>query len=169
MYYNDKSPTLQWDTVTARKGRNDYPHLLSEHFYELDPSDRARAVTESWAMAEWPQRHLEYEEWISLFHNAGLVNAVNLPGPTVTLYRGCHVSRRRGMSWSTDRERALWFALRFNKKGEDHMVLMEVECPVEYVLALIEDRGEREAVVDIDALYDDGLFTPTFLPLKEAS
>jgi hypothetical protein len=68
-------------------------------------------------------------------------------GPFV-LYRGVagHGARRRlrGLSWTTDPERARWFALRVFLP---HPAVIRVTVDASAVLAYVNDREEREFVV----------------------
>lgn len=157
-----------WAEMSARMGRNEMPHAAILGFYNLDDdTERAKALTAAWTLAEWPEQHAEQEVWAMLFaaigpvKNGALVrdDELGLPDP-VTLYRGAIPSRRDGMSWTTDPERAKWFARRFdgtwNQKGE----VYEITIPLEFCLArFTEGRGEDEVVVDVTQLDMDAEVT----------
>lgn len=159
-----------WAEVSRYAGRNDMPHrlvyaVLIDRVLE-DPEEIAEGVAQSWTAAEWPQSALDAGIWLTLFNDAvdgdpDLYLHDTEPAPRsdlpeqVTLFRGCGKGTERGMSWTDDRERAEWFAHRFDGRGgdEDRFVL-EITVPREVVLARFGVRGEDEWVLDPDALYD---------------
>ena len=70
--------------------------------------------------------------------------------------RGCHHERRFGMSWSTERERAQWFADRILGSGSGNMYVFT--APPMSLLAFIHHevgRGEAEYVIDPTYLSDE--------------
>lgn len=150
-----------WADISARMGRNDMPHAAIMGFYDLDDdAERAVALSAAWTMAEWPELHADQEVWADLFAAVGPVrdgepvdyDGLGLPDP-VTLYRGAVPSRRDGMSWTTDRDRAEWFARRFDGLGTETGQVYEITIPVECCLArFTEGRGEDEVVVDVTQL-----------------
>lgn len=70
-------------------------------------------------------------------------------GETFKLYRGTRrVERTLGLSWTTEREKAVWFARRF-ARGRDIPMLYTLEyVHWNAILAYIDDRGESEVIVD---------------------
>jgi hypothetical protein len=69
-----------------------------------------------WSMAEFPSQLLTLRGWVEPFRTAGFVSEpAGLAPPTepLTIYRGTTLGRRRGLSWTTDRATAQWFANRF--------------------------------------------------------
>ncbi len=64
------------------------------------------------------------------------------------VYRGSTWGRRRGMSWTEDRERAEWFADRWNARRTGTALVFKIMVEPEAVLALLADRDEAEVVVD---------------------
>lgn len=67
----------------------------------------------------------------------------------VTIYRGASERNARGLSWTTDRKKACWFAKRLHKEGIDPPAsLYEAEVRREDVLATFAYRGESEVLVD---------------------
>ncbi len=63
----------------------------------------------------------------------------------VTVYRGVSAGREHyGLSWTTDKEKAVWFANRFSKG-----YLLKVTIDKKYALAYLTSRGEEEVVVDV--------------------
>ncbi len=90
-------------------------------------------------------------EWVSMFRTAGFVtdDEKYRPFPTepLTVYRGTTWGGRRGMSWTEDRERAGWFAGRWNPTA----LVFEVRIDPAAVLARLGvpgGRDEHEVVVD---------------------
>lgn len=71
------------------------------------------------------------------------------PGPFV-LYRGVsghgRARRIRGFSWTDSLEKAQWFAWRFNLANP---CVYTIEAPEDWVLAYIDDRQEREFIVEL--------------------
>ena len=85
---------------------------------------------------------------LSLFRRAGFVSD-GQPQPTepLTIYRGVCSSRyRSGLSWTTDRERAYFFARRFAFDGRG-VVYTGIADP-KHILGMFDDRQETEIVVD---------------------
>ncbi len=89
---------------------------------------------------------------VALFRTAGFVtdrSGVEPPTNTLTVYRGIRASgRRRGVSWTLDRERACWFARWYSSPTSPPGILCTAEIPPEHVLGIFRGRGEAEVVVD---------------------
>lgn len=64
----------------------------------------------------------------------------------VTIYRGADskIHARRGLSWTTDRKRAIWFARRYSPK---HPWLATATVKRNKIAAVFLRRGEKEIVV----------------------
>jgi hypothetical protein len=76
--------------------------------------------------------------------------------PGLLLYRGLHDKRsyRRGLSWTTDYEKAKWFALRFSQfKRSNAQVVVTATCPPKHRFAYFAGRNESEVVVNPNALH----------------
>ena len=99
-----------------RLGRDAGPQLMVEWLENgrLPQADLWRVIGNVWMMAEWPQRSLGAERWVELWRSVGFVSDTGEEAPTepIRAFRGASWGRRRGMSWSLDRERAEWFAAR---------------------------------------------------------
>jgi hypothetical protein len=63
----------------------------------------------------------------------------------VKIYRGTRKGRRHGMSWTQDRDKAIWFANRLLRKHERPM-LLSAKVPKTDILAYLDDR-EIEIVI----------------------
>ena len=75
-------------------------------------------------------------------------HALNAMPKVFTVYRGvAHVEASRGMSWTIDREKALWFARRF--AGDDKRTPLLITANVRRidVMAHYLGRNESEIVV----------------------
>jgi hypothetical protein len=72
---------------------------------------------------------------------------------TVTVYRGVtshNAKNIKALSWTLDREKAEWFAHRFNEDG----TVYEAEIDKQHILALFNGRNESEVIVDPKFLMD---------------
>jgi hypothetical protein len=66
----------------------------------------------------------------------------------VTVYRGVtRYSRRNGLSWTLDQEKATWFANRFKRKSDKPCVLVG-EIPKDEILAHFLGHNEHEIVAN---------------------
>jgi hypothetical protein len=116
----------------------------------------AAVVANVWKAAEFRQGHLGIDSWVMFFRMADYPR----PQLPLTLYRGTTKGRTRGMAWTTDPDKARWFAERFNGFVGDPAGLFRtafayiVVAPPDAALADIDSilpsggRGEHEVVVD---------------------
>lgn len=65
----------------------------------------------------------------------------------ITVYRGHHHDNVNGMSWTTDRKQAEWFAARYSKAGD----VVERTVSKSDVLFATNERNEHEVVLALDA------------------
>lgn len=153
-------PSALWSQLSARAGRNDLPAILVEAYITAqltEPEDIGYAVCHAFAAAEWPGRIAPNEVWADLF-TAGVHDTATeylkdgeirprdeLPDE-LTLYRGAQENHKAGMSWTTDREQALWFRNRFTSLFPANLYM--VTWPSECVLATLDRRNEHEVIVD---------------------
>jgi hypothetical protein len=161
-----------WSELSARAGRNDMPGIMVDAFVagQLEKDELAKAIADSWVMAEWPARQMTPESWIFLIDQVldensyltdeGLIlskAAMKMP-ETLTLWRGCWPEFAEGLSWTLDRERAEWFAHRFDfGEHEGKGTLYEITIPYELVLAQFNGRNEDEYVIDSTMLMEDDI------------
>lgn len=61
----------------------------------------------------------------------------------ITIYRGCMSKNQRGFSWTLSRDRAVWFAKRFDRTGPRVVSALIAKRDV---LALLLGRGEQEVL-----------------------
>jgi hypothetical protein len=131
-------------------GKNARPRLLFDWWSsgQLTVEDLRALMPDAWQMSEGPQEKLGVAAWVFLFRCAGFISDANHPQPRepLTIYRGATWGRRRGMAWTTDREKAEWFANRFSVLRE--ALVYEITVGPEVVLALFDGRNEAEVVVE---------------------
>lgn len=127
------------------------PHLSIEDFSKLlaycwtaeeDPSQdknvKLRTVV-SWFKQAKPEYMMSDREKYYL----------NTLPDMVTVYRGVGVGRaRRGLSWTANKDTAVWFAKRFNHKDRVGYVLTAT-VPKSRIFCYLNDRGEDELVIDV--------------------
>lgn len=64
------------------------------------------------------------------------------------VWRGAgHSKAKRGLSWTTDRKQAEWFASRFGDRGRESFV-WELIVPGSKAIAFLTSRGESEIIID---------------------
>lgn len=140
----DHPPTAEgFTSATLHADRVHGPALLFDWFClgRLHRGDMAAVVCDVWTRAERPQGNLGLGMWVMFFEMAGYPK----PAGPLTVYRGATLGRARGMSWTTDLEKARWFAGRFAQDTRFRPAYVyAVEAPPEAVLA------------DVDALQGDG-------------
>lgn len=81
--------------------------------------------------------------------------AVNALPERIRIWRGATGHNHMGWSWTTDREKARWFAVRGYGTKERYLLTAEVKR--EDVLAILDGRGESEVVVDPSNLIDTAI------------
>lgn len=153
----DRLDVAEARTVIYRLGRNDGPAILFDLYRSgcIDQTVLSALVPGVWTAAEWPSASLPRRVWIEWFRLG------RYPRPTqpTTLYRGTVPQRARGMAWTTDRERAAFFAARWKLMAGRLAYVYEVLASPEAMLADLEsvqgNGGRREAEVIVD---------PTILP-----
>ncbi len=126
-------------------------------------------LTMAWVYPEWPQQGGD-RLWVEAFRQVADSTGVSticdsedehggcefdLPGRPVTIYRGCFAWQAsvRRMSWTTDRDRAEWFAERGDMSGQNRpRRVYRAEVPRRAILGHFTGRGESEVVVDLAGL-----------------
>ena len=137
--------------------RNRGPLLLFDVYYRrlLAGAVLATVLPHVWTAAEWPSAAMPVPAWLALFRAAGFCSdsaGMERPSALLTVYRGTTPGRRRGMAWTTDADKAEWFAARWRLAGRQDAAVYLASIEPRAVLALIDCRGEAEVVVDPDLL-----------------
>lgn len=125
-----------------------YHAIAKEH-------DLHRLVRHTWTDSEniWQNKSAWQHIWRLLSESKKVMDANErqvfewMPD-VVTVYRGVrhHSHWPRGLSWTRDKERAVWFAHRLSTKKQVPTVL-SAEVSKRDILAYINARGEEEVVV----------------------
>lgn len=71
----------------------------------------------------------------------------------ITVYRGVRVNDYKGLSWTTDKLRAEWFAKRFGIDGEKGYVFVG-QIKKKDIIAFFDNRNESEVVCDYRKVVD---------------
>lgn len=143
-----------------RIGRVDRPALLFDLYYSrsLTPEALPGLVVDVWTGAEWPATSLPRSTWIDWFRKA----AYPPPDEPLVIYRGAPPEYARRMSWTTNRDKAEWFADRWTlvkgnrgappAPGVAHVytVTAEPAAILADVDAIEGDGGRREAEIIVD-------------------
>ena len=120
---------------------------------EFTEKDYNTILKNIWVTTEFPHQ-MPIPKLVKLFRKANpklmmtdddISIYSNLP-ETVTIYRGLmdKKSKVRGLSWTTDFERAEWFANRFNRGGK----IMKADIKKQHIFMFTNDRSEKECVVN---------------------
>ena len=123
------------------------PNVTGTPFWEL--------VSWVWTDTEAPR--INRQVWRGLFAKAhtdpagkalmdeGEQRALALMPATIQVWRGASAPEKRpSMSWTRDRERAVFFARRFHRPGA---FLWTLQCPKERIVAFLNGRNEHEVIV----------------------
>ena len=142
-------------------GRNGAPARLFEAWVarEITQEILTATITGVWSAAEWPEECVSRKAWLYLFERAGFTidgRPAERPAEPMRLYRGYTSGRVRRMSWTTDRDKAQWFAERFGRYSGDSgqfrpAYVYETDCPPGALLAIpgTEGRGgEHEVIIN---------------------
>ncbi len=154
-----------WSDVSYGLGRNDFPVALANAILEhqISGTELAKGIVATWVTAEWPAQQIEIESWSIIFgmviehdefltDDGKVLKYDELP-ESITLYRGAIPEFAFGMSWTTDRTQADWFAHRLepNRSGLVGKVYT-ITIPREFVIGRFSERREQEYVVDVTRL-----------------
>ncbi len=135
------------ETALALVGRNAGPALLFDllRWRCLTLGALPALLLHVWVAAEGPGRSVPHSVWIDWFRQA----AYPPPARPLAIFRGAVPRRARGLSWTTDREQAAWFAGRgdaylYTATAEPDAVLADVAA----ILGSDDEGGEREIIVN---------------------
>lgn len=104
-----------------------------------------------------------YQDWHNAWHSdrpqrwrcmtareRGTLRKLRARKTPILVYRGyCYDGGETGLSWTTDRRRAEWFARRFAGMDDDHADAMLATgiCDAKSIVACFDGRDEKEVVV----------------------
>lgn len=126
---------------------------LREIIHQAD--DRADLVAEVWIDSEniWQHKKAWIDIWSTLTNPHETMDenektVYRCMPDEITIHRGIthKTHNRKGMSWTRDKERAVWFAHRW-KRGKDEPVVLTAEVKKKNVLAFFNGRNEEEVIV----------------------
>jgi hypothetical protein len=119
-----------------------------------DLDSLGEALLNAWSEREWPEKVLGRTRWTQLFRSVGFQSRPKRPHPTspIELYRGSSWSRRRSMAWTTDIAVAQRFAARWDESDGGPGLVFAITAEPSAILAMIDDGGEHEVVVDAGKL-----------------
>jgi hypothetical protein len=124
----------------------------------MSPEDFAYYLKHSWLDEEDPNQdpQVSREEVIHYFRQADkqylmkpedLAHYQSLPD-TLTIYRGVSPHRAKfGLSWTADQSIAMWFKKRYESGSQGQLLTAVISK--KHVLAYIDERNERELIVDV--------------------
>jgi hypothetical protein len=133
------------------------------------PEQELDLVCWAWTDPEWPEGNYGARVWRELWERIGFVHErldeddtkerdQSLPTAPVRLYRGAIASRKKGMAWTPDLDRAKWFARRLSPTTGTRNGGLRVArvwttlCPPDRVYARFDGRREEEWVIDTRGL-----------------
>ena len=146
---NESVSRRAFSAALLMAGRNENPQMLKAWWEDglLTPQELPALLSLAWTGPEFPVQ-LGIKWWVGLFRTAGFVSDrldVPRPGSVLTVYRGCLPTSWRSLSWTTDFDRAKWFAGRFKNP---FTVVYKAQIPPKHILAMFYDRQENEVVVN---------------------
>ena len=136
-----------------------YPAMFKYSAQYLGEKDFADALAYTWTTTEFPNHdaNVSLSEFLNMFKKANkeyLMNEENMEAynalpDKVTVYRGtCLESTTKAMSWTTDIDKARWFAGRFGDNGK----VYEAQINKKDIFAYFADSGEKETVLNYKKL-----------------
>ena len=157
--------------VCFRVGREYGPAVLFDLYGQSLITDETlgAVIGGVWAAAEHPADSIAPEDWAVWFRTVGVRNSagerVNTPAG-LQVFRGADATEKEagefGMSWTTNRDSAIWFATAYAHRRINRPVVYSTIAPASAVLADLRDdeRNEKEIVLDRWTL-DPGRITAT--------
>ncbi len=118
---------------------------------EMNTKEKYKLLSEIWIDSE--NIHQNFKEWKSFFKNYNNLReffmteeeleVYNSFSHTLTVYRGCDNQNQRGLSYTLDKQKAEWFANRFNKNGK----VIEKTVFKSNIFAYLNRRDEEELII----------------------
>lgn len=129
---------------------------------DLSEKDYNEMLSDCWTSTENPNQdaNVMVRQWYSYFRKANKeilmekeeYNIYKTLPEKIKVYRGVGKGRNpKGLSWTTDREVAEWFAKRW---GNDKAYMFEGYCNKENVLAYFNRRSEKELIIGFKDIID---------------
>ena len=138
-----------------------YPAFLKYTYNDMNLQDMSKVLRMVWTETEFPNHdaNLSKTEFIKLFKAADKkilmdkqeFNLFSQFPKTVKVYRGTKSEDYKALSWTLNKQKAVWFSERFltgNEKG----AVYEAEIDRDYILAYFNGRNEKEVVLDYKKL-----------------
>lgn len=129
----------------------------------LNEKDFSKCLIDIWITDEYANQNTDVskDELIKFFKKASKTfimnkeefNVFSTLNNNVTVYRGItdyNKDNIRALSWTLDKEKAIWFANRFLGKG----YIYKAKINKEDILAYCDQRNEKEIILDYTRLYD---------------
>ncbi len=129
----------------------------SHHYSEQDVAKVAMSV---WADSEGPSQNLQgWSILLSVLGDSIRAHGMDESERTeldslpmnIEIWRGSMPKFKRGLSWTLDKDKAQWFAQRFQTMGKRRGRLYSAKVAKSQVLALLNGRGEREILLSPSA------------------
>lgn len=138
------------------------PLLFKLCYKDLSEEDYNSMLEEVWTGTENPNQdpNISIKQWIKFFKKANknllmleneldFYNSLSDTEP-IKIYRGVgHDREPYGLSWTSKRETAEWFAKRW---GNEQAYMFKTYCTKKDVLAYFNNRNENELVINVDNL-----------------
>jgi len=129
-------------------------NALLQVYDELRSKDLGELIADVWIDSE--NIHENFSEWCDLLSHAQAIDApittkedlieLNKLPFDLEVYRGIQYdSQRDGLSWTLDRDKAIWFAKRFQRPNVQPR-LLSGKLDRQNVLAYMTGRGESEII-----------------------
>lgn len=144
--------------------------LLNKSYYmtffkiinrDLSEEDFSKLLCEFYTLQEWPNIDVNVSRkvLISYFKKANKKYLMTddeykkfeelKNNTSLTVYRGIsHIGKPNGLSWTVDKNKAIWFAKRFSSnEANPKLCTMTIKNP-NAILAYFDGRGEKEVIID---------------------
>lgn len=136
-----------------------YPAFFKFSEQYLSEKDFADALSYTWTITEFPNHdaNVSLNEFLNYFKKANKeylmgkenIDAYNELPEKITVYRGTYLkATTKALSWTTDVNKARWFARRFGNNGK----VYEAEIRKKDIFAYFADGGEKEVVLNYKKL-----------------
>ena len=142
---------------------DDRPGMLRDWWEKglLERQTLQQLFPEAWPMIEAPRRS-GIKWWVKAFKAAGFVSdreGMRPPNAVLTVYRGCFPMFRFGLAWTTNKQRADWFAHEYSAKRYVYPpdidprwtappAVYRAKVAPRHILAMFYEREEEEVVVN---------------------